>query len=270
MNKRLWSLLCVVTLSVSMLAGCSWTQRGALIGGAAGAGIGALAAGGNEAGEGALIGLAAGGLAGALIGDQFDQKNMRDLKKEIENLQKEVEAGKRAAKELEELKAKYNDALNRIKELEKEVEDLRKKLADLAKVKPEGEKIIVTLLAETHYQSGKAELTEEGKKEIDKVIGIIREKYSDREISVRGHTDTDPIKYSGWKSNWELGSARALNALHYLMDKHGIKGEQISASTFAYYRPAADNKTAEGKRQNRRTEIVICPARKPETEKLNK
>jgi len=269
MKKQIWAMLCVVTLSVSMLAGCSWTQRGAALGGAAGAAIGggwAAGAGELSAGEGALVGLAAGGLAGALIGDQFDQKKARDLKKEIENLQKEVEAGKATAKELADLKQKYKDLEDKLRAREKEIEDLRRQLADLAKVRREGQEIIVSLLlGETHYQSGKAELTDEGKKEIDRAVRIIREKYSDREICVRGHTDTDPIKYSGWKSNWELGSARALNVLHYLMEKHGIKGETISASAFAYYRPVGDNKTVEGKRQNRRTEIVILPKKLPET-----
>ena len=261
MRKQMWMLLCVVTVSAAMLSGCCWTQRGAALGGAAGAGIGALA-GGSEAGEGALIGLAAGGLAGALIGDQFEH---RDWRKQLENLQKELAASKA---DNEALRARIKELEEKIKEQDKEIADLNAKLKELANVKPEREKIILTLLAETHYMSGKAELTDEGKKEIDRVVRIIREKYSDQEISVRGHTDTEPIKYSGWKSNWELGSARALNVLHYLMEKHGIKGEQISASTFAYYRPAADNKTAEGKRQNRRTEIVICPTQKPTVQNL--
>jgi len=270
MRKQIWTSVCVVLLSVSLLAGCSRTQQGALLGGAVGAGTGAIwaaNAGELSTAEGALVGLAAGGLAGALVGDQLDQKKARDLEKEIENLKKELEASKGKVKELEDLQARIKDLENQLKERDKEIADLKAKLAELAKVRPEGEKIIVTLLAETHYLSGKAELTDEGKKEIDRVIRIIRDKFPGREIAVRGHTDTDPIKYSGWKSNWELGSARALNVLHYLMEKHGIKGENISASAYAFYRPTADNKTPEGKRQNRRTEIVILPKQKPTVEK---
>jgi len=267
MRKRIWVVFCVVALAGSMLAGCSRTQQGGAIGGTVGAitgGIWAANAGELSTAEGALVGLAAGGLVGALVGDQLDQMNKRDLENQVKNLKNERDSLNAKIKELTDLQSKLED---RIKEQDKEIADLRAKLAEMARVCAEGEKIIVTLLAETHYRSGKAELTDEGKKEIDRVVQIVREKYPDREICVRGHTDTDPIKYSGWKSNWELGSARALNVLHYLMDKHGIKGEKISASTFSAYRPVGDNKTPEGKRQNRRTEIVIMPKKQTTIEK---
>ena len=48
-------------------------EKGALIGGGAGAGIGALAGGGT----GAAIGGAAGALGGAVVGDQIQQRDRR-------------------------------------------------------------------------------------------------------------------------------------------------------------------------------------------------
>ena len=66
----------VLIATVAAFAGCQTTptQQGALIGGAVGAGAGALI--GNQsghAGTGALIGGAAGGLGGALFGDMVDE-----------------------------------------------------------------------------------------------------------------------------------------------------------------------------------------------------
>jgi len=266
MRKQVWTALCVVTLSVMTLAGCSYTQRGAAIGTVVGAGIGtAIGVPTHEAAEGVIIGAAAGGLAGALVGDQMDQKVLRNTKAQLEEKEKELAERQKMleAKEKELAEAKERNA-----QLEKEIADLRKKLAELGKVKPEGEIIVVQLMTGPHYQPGKAELTPEGMKELDRAVRIIKDQFPDREICVRGHTDSDPIKVSGWKSNWELGAARAVNALHYLMDKHGLKGEQISASTFSKYRPVADNATAEGKTQNRRVEIVILPKKQPKVEKL--
>ena len=284
MRQRYWTMLCLTVLSNSALTGCSWTQRGAALGGLTGAGIGgvwAANAGNLSAAEGALVGLAAGGLAGALVGDQLDQKSARDLKREIGELQKELDArqrmvdeGKEALDALREKLADRERALrdleDKIKELEKEIADLKKRLGDWGeevKVRREGEKIVLTILGETLYASGKAKLTDHGKEVLDRVMRIVRERFPDREILVRGHTDIEPIKYSPWDDNWELGAQRALGVLRYLMEKHGVKGENISAAAYAYYRPVADNATAEGRRQNRRAEIVILPRREVSIER---
>ncbi len=62
---------------VTTVIGCQTTptQRGAVLGGALGAGAGAIIGHQQgDQGEGALIGAAAGALAGALIGDQVDER----------------------------------------------------------------------------------------------------------------------------------------------------------------------------------------------------
>lgn len=74
---RIKFLVFAITLAALVVtAGCATrAQEGALIGGAVGAGAGALI--GNQsghAGEGALIGGAAGAVGGAVIGNQTDQR----------------------------------------------------------------------------------------------------------------------------------------------------------------------------------------------------
>lgn len=74
MNKNLMPTLIVLTVSVALVsvAGCeSDAQTGALIGTAAGAGIGQLAGGDTEA---TLIGAAVGGGAGYMLGNEGDKK----------------------------------------------------------------------------------------------------------------------------------------------------------------------------------------------------
>ena len=70
-------LIAMVGILPIALLGCETTpvQQGALLGGAAGAGLGAIIGNqdGGHGGEGALIGAGAGALAGALIGDQVAQ-----------------------------------------------------------------------------------------------------------------------------------------------------------------------------------------------------
>ena len=59
-------------LAVAILAGCSNTERGAVIGGAGGAALGTLA-GGNDV-RNALIGGVAGTVSGALIGASTERR----------------------------------------------------------------------------------------------------------------------------------------------------------------------------------------------------
>ena len=77
-------------------------------------------------------------------------------------------------------------------------------------------------VAEVFFDSGKADLRPEAYPILDKVAEFLKEEVPDRNVAIEGHTDNEPIKYSGWKSNWELSTARALSVLHYLVDKKGI------------------------------------------------
>jgi len=268
MMRRFLAVLCVATLTVATLSACSWTQRGAAVGGAIGAttgGIWAFNAGQLSTAEGALVGLATGGLVGALAGDLLDQKEARDMQNELDDCRQELEAKKnlidKQQQELEEQQAKLRACMEDLEAAQREIAELRKKLEEYD-IRGEGGEIIISMLADTLYAPGKAQLTEEGKAELDRVMEVVRDQFPDRALMVRGHTDSQPIVYSGWKSNWELGAARALGVLHYLMDKHGVQGENISAATYSKYQPRADNGTAEGRQENRRAELVVLPKAK--------
>ena len=87
MAKQLVTISVAVLVSVALafLAGCeSDAQTGALVGTAAGAGIGQLAGGSTEA---TLIGAAIGGGAGYMVGNERDKKKtkteMNDLRAEM-------------------------------------------------------------------------------------------------------------------------------------------------------------------------------------------
>jgi len=84
-------------------------------------------------------------------------------------------------------------------------------------------------------------------------------------VGIEGHTDNVPITYSGWKSNWELSTARATSVLHYLIDDGRLRPESLSAIGYGEYRPVTSNETEEGRQLNRRVEVVILPKT---TEKL--
>ena len=87
MIKSLMTILMVVAVSLGLIlvAGCeSDAQTGALLGTAAGAGVGALAGGSTE---GTLIGAAVGGGVGYILGNEQDKKKTRT---EMDSLRHEM------------------------------------------------------------------------------------------------------------------------------------------------------------------------------------
>jgi len=119
--------------------------------------------------------------------------------------------------------------------------------------------LAIIFLTEVLFDSGKSDIKQEAFLSLDKIAGVLKNNVEDRNIGIEGHTDNEPIKHSKWKSNWELSTSRATSVLHYLVDTRGINPKRVAAIGYGEYRPVASNDTAEGKRKNRRVEIVILP-----------
>ncbi|MDX2177163.1 MAG: OmpA family protein [Candidatus Sumerlaeia bacterium] len=138
---------------------------------------------------------------------------------------------------------------------------------DLAKLNVQLEEttrgLTLTIAEELLFSAGKATLSTGGDTLIARVSTIIQQQFPGREIMVEGHTDNQPIKRSGWKSNWELGSARALAIVHDMVNKQGFDPAKISATTYGEFRPVTENSTADGRKLNRRAVIVILPEKMP-------
>ncbi|MFH1504011.1 MAG: OmpA family protein [Candidatus Omnitrophota bacterium] len=118
--------------------------------------------------------------------------------------------------------------------------------------------LVITFVAEVLYDSGKADLKEQSLPVLNKVVKILKEEVPGNNIMVEGHTDNEPIKYSRWKTNWELSTQRALSVLYHL-ESGGVNPLRLSAAGYGQYKPVASNDTIEGRQFNRRVEVVILP-----------
>lgn len=119
--------------------------------------------------------------------------------------------------------------------------------------------LVITVVGDLVFDSGKAKIRPEAYDLLNKVASVLKDNMAQFNVGIEGHTDNVPITKSGWKSNWELSTARALSVLHYLATDQGIAPERLSAIGYGEYRPVASNETKEGRKQNRRVEIVILP-----------
>ena len=111
------------------------------------------------------------------------------------------------------------------------------------------------------FDSGKATLKSAAQAKLDQIVADIRERYADRQVWVVGHTDTDPIKVSGWKDNLELSVQRACT-VYRAMAKMGLDPQRMVAAGQGEYNPKAPN-TAQQKHQNRRVQVIAVQV--PET-----
>ncbi len=161
--------------------------------------------------------------------------------------------------------------IEKIQELSQQLDDLRatKRLLEERLSKEIGDRqislelkdkgLVITFLADVLFDSGKAKIKTDAEPILNKVARILNENVPDLNVGIEGHTDNVPIKSSGWKTNWELSTARALSVLHYLADKEGVAESRLSAIGYGEYRPVDSNDTREGRQKNRRVEIVILP-----------
>jgi outer membrane protein OmpA-like peptidoglycan-associated protein len=117
-------------------------------------------------------------------------------------------------------------------------------------IKEEAKKKLEMAISGVKFETGKATLKAESYKVLDDVVAVLKE-WSDYSVRVEGHTDNtgDETK------NIQLSKDRAKVCADYLILK-GISASRVSWDGFGSSRPKADNKTAEGRAKNRRTEFV--------------
>jgi flagellar motor protein MotB len=117
------------------------------------------------------------------------------------------------------------------------------------------------------FDTGKADLREEGRPVLDEIIEILKINLN-YSVRIEGHTDSMPIRgrlKKKFPTNWELSQARSRVVYRYFLEKGAISGDRMTTASFGYTRPRSSNKTQAGRQQNRRTEIILFV--KPSAEK---
>jgi chemotaxis protein MotB len=177
-------------------------------------------------------------LASALDENQKDKDQIAALQTQVADLQKDK-----------------SDAAQMARGLEDEMRsDLESKDVTISKLQG---KLTVNILDRVMFDSGEAILKPDGQAVMRKIAAILVE-HPALKIHVIGHTDNVPIR-SRFASNWELSTARALAAVHFLTEKAGVDPRRVGAVGYGEYRPIADNATAEGRAKNRRIAVTILP-----------
>jgi len=181
-------------------------------------------------------------LAGAQAENQKAKDQIAALQSKVADLEQDKNAAAQMAKGLEnEMRA-----------------DLESKDVTISNLQG---KLTVNILDRVMFDSGEAILKPAGESVMRKVAAILAG-HPQLKVHVIGHTDNVPIRpeaRSRFASNWELSTARALAAVHFLTEKADVDPRRVGAVGYGEYRPLADNATAEGRARNRRIAITILP-----------
>ena len=181
-----------------------------------------------------------------VIRDQL-QRASSELKERVEAKEKELAALRSTQDEL--------------------VEGLKKEIADKqVQVERVRDQLRVEMVDEILFDSGESVIKPAGL-EVLRRVGAILKKVQGRQIEVQGHTDNVPIVgqlAKRFPTNWELSAARATNVARFLQDEAKIEPALLSAAGFSEYRPRSPNDGDEGRRKNRRIEILLGPVMVPE------
>lgn len=149
-----------------------------------------------------------------------------------------------------------------------EKEALQRRLSALARggvLQIEDGKII--LQGEVLFDSGSDQLRPEGAASLLKLgsglLPLLNEE-PDQAVLIGGHTDNVPIATERFPSNWALATARA-EAVARIFLSAGLPAQRLVIGGFGAHRPRRDNTSEEGRRQNRRIEILLVPIKSVST-----
>lgn len=96
-------------------------------------------------------------------------------------------------------------------------------------------------------------LTDDAKKALDDFAGKIKSDNRNVYIEIQGHTDSSGSE----SSNLKTGEQRAEAVRRYLALKHGFALHRMNVISYGETAPIADNKTRQGRIENRRVTLVV-------------
>ena len=105
-----------------------------------------------------------------------------------------------------------------------------------------------------NFDVGKSDLNPEFYGLLGKVQNAITI-FPDCKITIEGHTDSQ----GGDETNQKLSQERANAVMYYLLANMNIEMTRVKAIGYGETKPIANNETSEGRKKNRRIDVIIHP-----------
>ena len=101
------------------------------------------------------------------------------------------------------------------------------------------------------FPTGTSELMPESTPTLKEIAATLKA-HPELKVEIQGHTDN--VGKSA--ENMALSDARAVSVKTALVDQYGVSATQLTTKGYGDTRPVADNRTAEGRQNNRRVDLV--------------
>lgn len=207
-----------------------------------------------------------------LIGQlQATQEDLIKKQDELKVLENELNGKKQnldeLKTELQKREARVNELESVLKKKDEAVEDLKRKVSAALlgfenkglTITQKNGKIYVSLDESLLFASGSTAVEAKGVEALKKLAKVL-EQNEDINIMVEGHTDDVPMKGVGEiKDNWDLSVIRATSIVKILVNNSKTDPRRLTAAGRGEYMPIDVTKTPEGRKKNRRTEIILAP-----------
>lgn len=183
----------------------------------------------------------------------FKNTQIEGLQKTKEQLEAERKAREASSNEVNKTKAELAAEKAARAEAEKKAAAAMASLAEIAKVKEESRGVVITLSGSVLFATGKSDLLPIAQEKLNQVAKALNDQ-GFKGIVVQGYTDS----VGSAADNDRLSLRRAQSVRDYLVTR-GVPSEKATAEGKGASNPVADNKTADGRAENRRVEIVVTP-----------
>lgn len=177
----------------------------------------------------------------------------------LEEVRRELsERGEVLDERTRELQAREQELTAQQQQLEQEQQaraqaeqEAQQALEELAEVRQDQENMVITLNGEVLFASGQTNLIPSATRRLEAVARVLQN-HPDRQIVVEGHTDSQGPD----GMNRELSRERAERVREFLV-RNGVPEGNIRSVGRGESEPIANNRSAEGRANNRRVEIVV-------------
>jgi outer membrane protein OmpA-like peptidoglycan-associated protein len=193
---------------------------------------------------------------------EADQLAAEKARAEAQRLQAEADVQRaaadtaRAQAQLEQQKAQAESEKNRLaaEEAIRQKEEMRarllKQLNQVLETRDTPRGLVVNM-PDVLFDSGQYTLKPAARERLARISGIVLA-YPELRLEVEGHTDS----IGGDEFNQRLSEKRSNSVRDYLVDS-GVTQDNIIARGFGKTQPVADNATSEGRKLNRRVEMIV-------------
>lgn len=193
--------------------------------------------------------------ASALMAEK--EKNLNEMNTRLENFSRELTLKEQRVNELERVIARQDST---VKALRQTVSNALLGFEGQGlSIQIRNGKVYVSMDESLLFASGSTTVDQRGVNAI-RQLGTVLANNPDINVLIEGHTDDVPLRAGGAiKDNWDLSVLRATAIVRILLQNNRIDPRTLTVAGRGEYLPLDAAKTADARRKNRRTEIILTP-----------